>query len=80
MPVPGEIDPLGQRKDALDAFLEKKVAEGFAIETHTDTHAIISEAGKPFWRRLHRGGFRRHVVQVDENGAVTISAAERRRN
>jgi hypothetical protein len=81
MPVDGEIDPLGRRKNALDAFLEKKVAEGFTIETRTDTHAIITEAGQRFWRRAHRGGdFRRHVVQVDEDGAVTMSAAEPRRS
>jgi hypothetical protein len=81
MPVNGEIDSLGRRKDALDAFLEKKVAEGFTIETRTDTHAIITEAGQRFWRRVHRGGgFRRHVVQVDEDGAVTMSAAEPRRS
>jgi hypothetical protein len=40
----GAIDPLGQRKNALDAFLETKVAEGFRIETH-DTHAIIIVGG-----------------------------------
>jgi hypothetical protein len=79
MPAQGEIDPLGRRQDALDDFLERKVAEGFTIETRTDTHAIITEAGQPFWRRVHRGGgFRRHVVQVDEDGAVTMSPAERR--
>jgi hypothetical protein len=27
----GAIEPLGQRKHALDAFLETKVAEGFRI-------------------------------------------------
>jgi hypothetical protein len=81
MPVDGEIDPLGRRKNALDVFLEKKVAEGFTIETRTDTHAIITEAGQRFWSRVHRGGdFRRHVVQVDEDGAVTMSAAEPRRS
>jgi hypothetical protein len=81
MPVDGEIDPLGRRKNALDAFLERKVAEGFTIETRTETHAIITEAGQRFWRRIHRGGeFRRHVVQVDEDGAVTMSAAEPRRS
>jgi hypothetical protein len=81
MPVDGDIDPLGRRKNALDAYLEKKVAEGFTIETRTDTHAIITDAGQHFWRRVHRGGgFRRHVVQVDEDGAVTMSAAEPRRS
>ena len=81
MPADGEIDPLGRRQNALDDFLERKVAEGFTIETRTDTHAIITEAGQPFWRRVHRGGgFRRHVVQVDEDGAVTMSPAEPRRS
>jgi hypothetical protein len=37
----GAIDPTGGRKDALDAFLETKLREGFEIETHTDTHAIV---------------------------------------
>jgi hypothetical protein len=81
VPVGGEIDPLGTRQNALDAFLEKKVAEGFTIETHTDTHAIISEGGQRFWSRLRRGGgCRRHVVQVDEHGGVTMSPAERLRS
>jgi hypothetical protein len=79
--VDGEIDPLGRRKHALDAFLEKKIAEGFTIETRTDTHAVITEAGQRLWRRIHRRGrFRRHVVQVDEAGVVTMSAAEPRRS
>ena len=39
----GAIDPTGEREDALDAFLETKLGEGFEIETHTDTHAIVSE-------------------------------------
>jgi hypothetical protein len=81
MPADGQVDPLGRRKDALDAFLEKKVAERYTIETRTDTHAIIIETGQRFWRRIHRGGgFRRYVVQVDEDGVVTMSAAEPRRN
>ena len=77
----GEIDPVGRRKDALDAFLAKKITEGFTIETRTDTHAIITQAGQGFWTRLQRGGrVRRHVIQVDENGVVSMSAAEPRRS
>ena len=55
----GANDPLGQRKNALDAFLETKVAEGFRIETHTDTHAIIIVGGhrNPLWSR-----FRKHAM------------------
>jgi hypothetical protein len=32
------------RKEALSAFLEARVSEGFRIETRTDTHAIIVRA------------------------------------
>jgi hypothetical protein len=66
----GEIDPLGTRKDALDAFLDAKVEEGFQIETHTDVHAII--AGPK--------GASRYVVEVDVDGVVSTRPAEPRRS
>jgi hypothetical protein len=66
----GEIDPLGKRKDALDAFLDSKVAEGYQIETHTDVHAIIANAK----------GASRQVVEVDEHGVVSTRPAEPRRS
>jgi hypothetical protein len=66
----GEIDLLGSRKDALDAFLDSKVAEGCRIETHTDVHAII--AGPK--------GASRYVVEVDEDGVVSTRPAEPRRS
>jgi hypothetical protein len=74
--VGGEIDPLGERRDALGRFLDEKVAQHFTIETRTDTHAIIAEPVPRFWRRLARGGGRRYVVEVDEHGRVTMSPAE----
>jgi hypothetical protein len=78
----GAIDPLGRRKDALDAFLEAKVRDGFRIETHTDTHAIIVEGrGKSFLSRFRRhGAVSRFVVSVDEDGEVTMIPAEPRRS
>src|SRR5690242_11740244 len=45
-PSMGEIDPGGTRKDGLDAFLDQRIAEGYLIETRTDTHAIISRRPK----------------------------------
>jgi hypothetical protein len=80
--VAGEIDPLGQRKNALDAFLETKLGEGFRIETHTDTHAIIVAGGhgrsllSPFRRR----GGSRFVISVDEHGEVMMIPAVPRRS
>ena len=41
----GEIDPIGTRKDGLDAFLDEKTAQGFTVETRSDTHAIILLSG-----------------------------------
>jgi hypothetical protein len=75
----GAIDPSGQRNRALDAFLETKVREGCRIETHTDAHAIIIDGGnrKRFLSRLlRRGAGNRYVVSVDEQGEVTMIAAE----
>ena len=79
----GAIDPTGGRKDALDAFLEAKLREGFEIETHTDTHAIVVEPDqrKSFLSRFGgRGAANRYVVSVDEHGAVTMIPAEPKRS
>ena len=75
----GEIDPLGTRKDGLDAFLDRKVEEGYVIETRTDTHAIIS--GRPKGLKRFTRGRRpgRYVVEVDEDGTATMRPAEPRR-
>jgi hypothetical protein len=79
--VAGDVDPLGERKRALASFLEKKVGEGFGIETHTDTHAIVVDCRRrSIWGRLRGGDGERYVVQVDEHGGVTMTPAEPRRS
>jgi hypothetical protein len=75
----GEIDPLGTRKDSLDAFLDRKIEEGYALETRTDTHAIIYRRPKGLKRFTSGADPGRHVVEVDENGIVTMRPAEPRR-
>jgi hypothetical protein len=77
--VAGEIDPTGGRKNALDAFLESKLEEGFEIETHTDTHAIVVEK-KSVLSRFRSRGANRYVVSVDENHEVTMIPAEPKRS
>jgi hypothetical protein len=76
----GEIDPMGTRKDGLDAFLDEKLREGFIIETRTDTHAIIFRQPKGLRRFTSGDDPGRFVVQVDEHGRVTMSPAEPRRS
>ncbi len=75
----GEIDPLGTRKDGLDAFLDQKVEEGYAIETRTDTHAIIARRPKGLKRFTSGADPGRYVVEVDEDGVAKMRPAEPRR-
>ena len=75
----GEIDPGGSRKDGLDAFLDRKIAEGYVIETRTDTHAIISRRPKGLKRFTSGDDPGRYVVEVDEDGSATMRSAEPRR-
>ena len=74
-----DIDPTEVRKDALDAFLEARAHEGFGVETHTDTHAIVG-ARKSFLSRIRLRGADRYVVSVDEHGGVTMIPAEPKRS
>ncbi len=76
----GEIDPLGMRRQGLDAFLDQKVAEGYVIETRTDTHAIISQRPKGLKRFTSGADPGRFVVEVDEDGSATMRPAEPRRS
>jgi hypothetical protein len=67
------------RRRALSAFLDDRVAEGFRIETRSDTHAIIARPQRQagLLRRVRRAGsYQRQVVSVDEHGVVTARAAE----
>ncbi len=67
------------RKEALSAFLEARIREGFRIETRTDTHAIIvpADRARSFLDRLRKTKTsERQVVSVDEHGEVTVSPAE----
>ena len=75
----GEIDPLGTRKDGLDAFLDQKVEEGYAIESRTDTHAVISRRPKTLTRLTRGLEPGRYVVEVDEDGVGAMRPAEPRR-
>ena len=70
------IDPTGRRRNALDAFLETKLQEGFEIETRTNTHAIVAHRKfLSFFR-----GSERYAVSVDEHGGVTMIPAEQKRS
>jgi hypothetical protein len=75
----GGIDPMGARKDGLDAFLDQKLAEGFTVETRTATHAIIFRRLKGLRRFTSGDDPGRFVVEVDADGRATMREAEPRR-
>jgi hypothetical protein len=67
------------RREALTAFLDARVSEGYHIETRTDTHAIIAppHKGRSFLNRLRKPKVpARQVISVDSDGNVTMRAAE----
>jgi len=76
----GDIDPRGTRKDALDAFLDERIGEGFTVETRTDTHAIIMRRPRGLRRFTSGDDPGRYVVEVDEDGMATMRPAEPRRS
>jgi hypothetical protein len=75
----GEIDALGTRRNGLDVFLERKVNEGYTIESRTNTHAVIARRPGGLRRLMSGADPGRCVVEVDEHGIVTMRPAEPRR-
>ena len=75
----GEVDGLGTRKGGLDAFLDQKLAEGYVLETRTDTHAIIARRPRGLKRFTSGRDPGRYVVEVNEEGIATMRPAEPRR-
>jgi hypothetical protein len=68
-----------RRREAIGAYLDDRVAEGFRVESRTDTQAIIAPAPSrlSFLRRFHRTApLERQVVSVDVDGNVTSSPAQ----
>lgn len=63
------------RPATLTAYLEREVDKGFSIETRTATQAVLVKSRRG-WRLLRAGRAERRVVSVDEDGNVTIRAAE----
>jgi hypothetical protein len=76
----GDIDAMGTRKDGLDSFLDEKIAEGFTVETRTDTHAIIFRRPRGLRRFTSGDDPGRFVVEVDEDGHAAMRPAEPRRS
>ena len=73
-----ERDQEQLRRDALTAFLDEREREGYLVESHTHTQAIIGPPDRRSLRGLLRkpGSLPRQVVSVDRDGEVSMSPAE----
>jgi hypothetical protein len=74
--VPQETDAEGNRSRALSEFLAAKTAEGYRVDVHESTHAIVVQGRGSVWQRLLGRGSLRFVVQVDDHGTVSMHPAE----
>ena len=67
------------RSAALDAFIARRVAQGFRVETRTGAQAVIVRRHRLYFI-LHwfaRGlAEQRYVISVDQHGEVASLAAE----
>jgi len=52
------------------------MVEGYRIEAHEATHAIVVQGDDSLLRRLLGRRRRRFVVQVDDHGTVSMRPAE----
>ena len=67
------------RSAALDAYIARRVAQGFRVETRTGSQAVIVRRHRLYFF-LHwfsRGlAEQRYVISVDQHGEVASLAAE----
>jgi hypothetical protein len=67
------------RSAALDAYLERRVAQGFQVETRSGVQAVIVRRHRLYFvlRWVARGrAEQRLVLSVDQHGEVDSLAAE----
>ncbi len=67
---------VGQRKELLTSTLEKKVEQGYQIESQTDTAATVFTKGHRRWFGLIAGGAdTRQTLSIDDEGRITTRPA-----
>lgn len=66
-------------KQTFAKLLEAKVQQGYEIESHGDTEAVLFIRGRRRWSGLFAGHGEgaRQMISVDDNGAVTTRKLSR---
>jgi hypothetical protein len=63
--------PIDARKEELARTLLRKVAQGFEVESETDTQAVLVMKGHRRWFGLTNAPSVRYEVDVDETGRTS---------
>jgi hypothetical protein len=74
-PVATDRKSMGERKQELARTLEMKVAQGYRIESESDTQAVLRMGTRRRWFGLFSGTKLTYDIAVDERG----HASSRRR-
>ena len=67
------------RSAALDAYIARRIAQGFRVETRTGSQAVIVRRHRLYFllRWIARGSAeQRFVISVDQHGEVDALAAQ----
>jgi hypothetical protein len=59
------------RKQELARTLDRKLAQGFEIESESDTKAVLVMKGRRRWLGLSNAASVRYEIAVDEGGRAT---------
>lgn len=71
--------PVNTRKATLDAYIARRAAQGFRVETRSALQAVIVRPHRLHFllrRFAHASGEQRFVVSVDQHGVVHALPAQ----
>lgn len=74
-PAESNRSSIGERRQELARTLQAKVAQGYRVESQTDTDAVLRMGTRRRWFRVFSGTQLTYDVKVDEYG----HASSRRR-
>jgi hypothetical protein len=70
-PTEPDRKSIGERKHQLARTLEAKVAQGYRIESQTETQAVLTMGTRRRWFGLASGTMLTYDIAVDERGHVS---------
>jgi hypothetical protein len=67
-PAESDRKSIGERRHELARILEQKDAQGYRIESQTETAAVLTMGTRRLWFGLFSGTLLKYDLAVDEHG------------